>query len=43
VGLLATFDRLHRCGHDLHFYQLVLLDGRWLRYDPPTQSGSEER
>ncbi len=34
-GMLATFDRLHRCGHDLHFYELVLESGRWLRYDPP--------
>lgn len=34
-GFLATMDRLHRCGHDLHFYDLVLLDDKWLRYDPP--------
>lgn len=38
-GMLATFDRLHRCGHDLRFYELVLDGGRWLRFDPP--GGSE--
>lgn len=35
-GLLAVFDRLHRCGHDLRYYDLVLDGGRMLRYDPPS-------
>ena len=34
VGLLMAFDRLHRCGHDLRFYELVYVEGRLLRYDP---------
>jgi hypothetical protein len=34
LGVLMAFDRLHRCGHDLRFYELVYLDGAQLRYDP---------
>jgi putative component of membrane protein insertase Oxa1/YidC/SpoIIIJ protein YidD len=35
-GFLAAMDRLHRCGHDLYYYELVFDSGRWLRYDPPS-------
>ena len=34
LGVLMAFDRLHRCGHDLRFYELVYSDGAQLRYDP---------
>ena len=34
VGVLMAFDRLHRCGHDLRFYEVVFSDGIQLRYDP---------
>jgi len=33
-GFLMACDRLHRCGHDLRFYELVYDEGRPLRYDP---------
>ena len=34
LGVIMAFDRLHRCGHDLRFYEVVYLEGRQLRYDP---------
>ncbi len=27
-GILMTFDRLHRCSHDLHIYEVIIIDGR---------------
>lgn len=35
VGVLMASDRLHRCGHDLRYYEPVAVDGRDLSYDPP--------
>lgn len=34
-GILMSFDRLHRCGHDLRFYETVYLDGEIRFYDYP--------
>ena len=31
LGILMTFDRLHRCSHDLDKYQVVFVNGR-LKY-----------
>lgn len=33
-GVLMAFDRLHRCGHDLRFYETVYVDGEPRYYDP---------
>ena len=35
LGVMMAFDRLHRCGHDLSFYEIVYVDGRPRWYDPP--------
>lgn len=43
VGVLMAFDRLHRCGHDLRFYEVVFSDGIQLRYDPVEYYGTHDR
>lgn len=35
VGILAAGDRIHRCGHDLHYYDRVLLPYGEAREDRP--------
>lgn len=35
IGLLEAFDRLHRCGHDLRFYEPVYVEGETRFYDYP--------
>jgi putative membrane protein insertion efficiency factor len=34
-GILMSSDRLHRCGHDLKFYQRMIVDDRVLYRDLP--------
>lgn len=34
-GVLMTFDRLHRCSHDLDFYTKIILNNKIKYYDPP--------
>jgi putative component of membrane protein insertase Oxa1/YidC/SpoIIIJ protein YidD len=41
-GILMAFDRLHRCGHDIRFYEPVYVDGVWLRYDPVLENQGME-
>ncbi len=33
-GLLMTFDRLHRCGHDTHTYRTIYSNDKIYYYDP---------
>jgi len=36
LGILMTADRLHRCGHDLHFYEKLWSPSQgWYYEDPP--------
>ncbi|MBU0519259.1 membrane protein insertion efficiency factor YidD [bacterium] len=35
LGSLMVYDRLLRCGHDLHFYERVLQEGHYLYEDLP--------
>jgi|TARA_B100001971_G_C18234528_1_gene566251 putative component of membrane protein insertase Oxa1/YidC/SpoIIIJ protein YidD len=32
-GLLMTFDRLHRCGHDYHNYQTIIIHDQIYYFD----------
>ena len=43
AGVLMAFDRLHRCGHDLRFYEVVFSDGIQLRYDPVEYYSTDDR
>ena len=38
-GVLLTFDRLTRCGSDLHLYDTILVDGKTCFHDPPRKLG----
>ena len=35
VGILMTFDRLHRCSHDLENYEIIIIDGEIRYLDEP--------
>ena len=34
-GIIKTFDRLHRCSHDLENYDIILFDGEMRYLDEP--------
>ena len=34
IAILMTGDRLHRCGHDLHYYQTALMESGLEYLDP---------
>ena len=35
IGPIKTFDRLHRCSHDLKYYEIITVDGRNFYKDLP--------
>lgn len=34
IGVFMTVDRLNRCGHDLQYYEKIIVDNRIKYYDP---------
>ena len=34
-GILMTFDRLHRCSHDLENYDIIIINGKMRYLDEP--------
>ena len=35
IGILKTFDRLHRCSHDLENYEIIIFDNEVRYLDEP--------
>ena len=42
-GILMAIDRLHRCGHDLHFYKKIIVDNQIKNLDVVKGSKDKEK